>query len=176
MALLNFQRLALLVGLAWSATCQAQSFDEYQVKAAFLYTLTRFIEWPAGSFPRPSTAMTICVLGADPFGSFLDDAIRGKMIEEHPLLARRLADRQTGGCHILFIAASEQPRMRSLLASLSAPGLLTVGDTADFAAQGGIVGMRLEGDHIRLIVNLTASEQAKLKISSRVLSLASIVR
>ncbi len=78
-------------------------------------------------------------------------------------------------CHILFIAASEQNRVRSLLSSIAAPGLLTVGDTPDFAAQGGIVELRLEGDHIRLIVNRTAADRAKLKISSRVLSLATIL-
>jgi len=177
MAFLNSQRPALLFGLAWSALCQAQSFDEYQVKAAFLYTLTRFTEWPAESFPHPSSEMTICLLGADPFGSHLDDAVRGKIVNGHPLVVRRLVDRPVAGeCHILFIAAPEHPRMRALLASLSAPGLLTAGDTPDFAALGGVVALRLEGDHIRLIVNLTAADRARLKISSRVLSLATVIR
>jgi len=167
----------LLLGILLSPLCSGQAFNEYQVKAAFLYTLTRFVEWPAQSFSGPSAELAICVFGADPFGNYLADAVRGKAVEGHPLAVRRLADRPVAGeCHILFIAASEQARMRSLLAGVAAPGLLTAGDTPDFAAQGGVVGLRLEGDHIGLIVNLAAADRAKLKVSSRVLSLATVIR
>ena len=179
MELLRSHRIArlLLLGISFSRFCAAQAFNEYQVKAAFLYTLTRFIEWPSQSFSGPSAEMTVCTLGGDPFGKHLDDAIRGKIVEGHPVAVRRLTDRSGAAqCHLLFIAPSEQYRMRSLLSLVYAPGLLTVGDSVDFASQGGIVELRLEGDHIRMIVNLTAAEQAKLKISSRVLSLATIIR
>jgi YfiR/HmsC-like len=179
MAFLTSSKTArmLLLGILLSRWCAAQVFNEYQVKAAFLNTLTRFVEWPAQSFSGPSAELVICILGTDPFGNYLDDAVRGKVVEGHPLAVRRLADRPAAGeCHILFIAASEPARMRSLLTSLPAPRLLTVGDTVDFAAQGGIVGLRLEGDHIGLIVNLTAADRAKLKVSSRVLSLATVIR
>ncbi len=168
---------ALLLATLFCKLCAGQAFNEYQVKAAFLYTFARFVEWPAASFPSPSAAMAICILGADPFGNYLDDATHGKVVDGHPLAVRRIADRPAAGeCHILFIAASEQNRMRSLLSSVATPGLLTASDTPDFALQGGIVGLRLEGDHIRLIVNLAAADRAKLKISSRVLSLATVIR
>ena len=66
--------------------------------------------------------------------------------------------------------------MPALLASVGTRGILTVGDTAEFTAQGGVIGLRLDGERIRLSVNLTAAEKAKLRISSRVLSLATIIR
>ena len=170
-------RRALLLSIVAGGICQAQAFNEYQVKAAFLYTFAKFVEWPPQAFPSPSNAMTICVLGEDPFGGFLDDAVRGKTIGNRPLVVYRLANlRAAGECHILFIAASERNRMPALLASVATPGVLTVGDTAEFTAQGGVIGLRLDGDRIRLQVNLTAAEKAKLRISSRLLSLATIVR
>ena len=170
-------RRILLLGVLYAEICGAQTFNEYHVKAAFLYTFAKFVEWPPQAFPSSSSAMTICVLGEDPFGSFLDDAVRGKAVGDRPVAVYRLTELPAGReCQILFIAASEHIRMPAVLASVATRGVLTVGDTAQFAAQGGIISLRLEGERIRLSVNLTAAEKAKLRISSRVLSLATIIR
>jgi len=169
-------RRTMLLAVLVSGICRAQAFNEYRVKAAFLYTFAKFVEWPAQAFSNTSAAMTICVLGEDPFGSYLDDAVKGKVVGDRPLGVSRIADLSAArDCKILFIAASERRRMASLVASAPS-GLLTVGDTAEFAAQGGIIGLRLDGERIRLSVNLTAAEKAQLRISSRVLSLSIIVR
>jgi hypothetical protein len=179
MALLTSSRVrrALLLGILFSGICQAQAFNEYQVKAAFLYTFAKFVEWPPQAFSTPSAEITICVLGEDPFGTYLDDLVRNKTVGDRPLAVYRLANLPAENeCKILFIAASERRRIPALLASAAALGLLTVGDTAEFAAQGGVIGLRLEGERIRLSVNLSAAEKAKLRISSRVLSLATIIK
>jgi len=147
------------------------------VKAAFLYTFAKFVEWPSQSFGGPSAAITICVLGEDPFGNFLDDAVRDKALGDRTLTVRHVIDLPVGReCNILFIAASERRRMQALLAAVATIGLLTVGDTAEFAAQGGVITLQRQGERIRLLVNLSAAEKAKLRISSRVLSLATIVK
>jgi|HubBroStandDraft_6_1064221.scaffolds.fasta_scaffold754543_2 hypothetical protein len=170
-------RGALLLGILSPGICQAQAFNEYQVKAAFLYTFAKFVEWPAQAFSSPSAAMTICVLGEDPFGGFLDETVKGKTIGDRPLAVYRIAELSAGrDCKILFISISERSRTPALLASMATSGLLTVGDTAEFTTQGGIIGLRRDGERIRLSVNLAAAEKAKLRISSRVLSLATIVR
>jgi hypothetical protein len=54
-------------------------------------------------------------------------------------------------------------------------GVLTVGETEGFASQGGIVNFKLEDGRVRLEINIDAAGQAKLRISSKVLSLAQIV-
>ena len=170
-------RRAILLGILASGICRAQVFNEYQVKAAFLYTFAKFAEWPPQAFSGPSAAMTICVLGEDPFGSFLDDAVKGKAVGDRPLAVYRLTDLPTGHeCKILFIATSERRRIPALLSSMATAGVLTVGDTPDFASQGGVIGLRLDGERIRLTVNLTAADKAKVRISSRVLSLATIIK
>lgn len=167
----------MLLGALASGICRAQVFNEYQVKAAFLYSFAKFVEWPSQAFSSPSATMTICVLGEDPFGNFLNDVVRDKTVGDRPLAVHRLANlRDVAECQILFIAASERTRMPAVLASVATRGLLTVGDTAEFAAQGGVIGLRLDGDRIRLQVNLSAAEKAKLRISSRLLSLASIIK
>ena len=170
-------RRALLLGILASAVCQAQAFNEYQVKAAFLYSFARFVEWPSQAFARPSSDIAICVLGEDPFGTYLEDAVRNKAVNERPLALYRLSALPAGNeCHILFIASSERHRLPALLASIGSRAILTVGETAEFTTQGGVIGLRLDGERIRLSVNLTTAEKARLRISSRLLSLATIVR
>ena len=170
-------RQAVLLGLLVCGTCRAQAFNEYQVKAAFLYTFAKFVEWPPQAFHSPSAPIAICILGDDPFGTFLDDAVRGKTVGDRPLAVYRMTD-LTGvrDCNILFIAASERRRMSALLSAVASTGVLTVGDTAEFSAQGGVIGLQLDGERIRLKVNLPAAEKAKVRISSRVLSLATIIK
>ena len=168
---------ALVLGFLASGICLAQAFNEYQVKAAFLYTFAKFVEWPPQAFSKPTAEIAICVLGDDPFGNYLDDAVRNKTVSDRRLAVYRLNGPPAGNdCQILFIAASERHRMPALLASMGTRGILTVGDTAEFTAQGGVIGLRLDGERIRLSVNLPAAEKAKLRISSRLLSLATIIR
>jgi len=170
-------RRALLLGILASGICGAQVFNEYQVKAAFLYTFAKFVEWPPKAFSSSSAEIAICVLGDYPFGSFLDDAVRGKTVDGRPLAVYRLIDFPAGHeCKILFIATSERRRMPALLASAANSGVLTVGDTAGFASEGGVIGLQLDGQRIRLSVNLTAAKRSRVRISSRVLSLATIIK
>ena len=116
-------RRALLLGILASGICRAQAFNEYQVKAAFLYTFAKFVEWSPQSLSGGSAAITICVLGEDPFGAFLDDAVRGKTVADRPLAVIRMTDPAAGrDCKILFIAASERRRMPALLAAVTPGG------------------------------------------------------
>lgn len=172
MAILNQRgiRRALVFVVVGFGICRAQGFNEYQMKAAFLYSFAKFVEWPPQAFSSPSSAIRICVLGDDPFGKVLDETVRGKKVGRRPLPVYRMTDFPDGHeCKILFIAASERGRMSALLASVGTRGLLTVGDTAEFAAQGGVIGLRLDGERIRLLVNLSSAEKAQLRGSSRLL-------
>src|SRR5271155_6098714 len=103
--------LVLFMGLARLAAAQGQTVDEYQVKAAFLYNFAKFVEWPAGEFKSPGDPIVICVLGRNPFGPLLEQAIMGKQIDGRSLLTREVSGiRECGGCNLLFIGASEKKR------------------------------------------------------------------
>ena len=56
--------LALLAGLWFTpAPAQSAAFDEYHVKAVFLFNFTLFTQWPASAFAAPDTPLVIGVLG-----------------------------------------------------------------------------------------------------------------
>ncbi len=170
--------LALLLGGSHIQAAQGQSLDEYQVKAAFLFNFAKFVEWPAQTFRSPTDPINICILGQDPFGDALEHAVKGKTVETRVFLVPfRISEvHQASGCQILFISSTERKRVRAILAELKAPGVLTVGETEGFAVQGGMINFKLEDGRVRLEVNVEATERGQLRISSKLLNLAQIVR
>jgi hypothetical protein len=171
-------RLSLIVLAAGELQLGAQSpaLDEYQVKAAFLYNFAKFVEWPPGTFANSNDPIAICVVGQNPFGSKLEDMVQGKKIGDRAFAVRRLADtQQASKCQILLIGTAESKRIRVLLEALKG-AILTVGETDDFTAAGGIIGFKLEGTRVRIQIALETAEHIRLRISSKLLGLAEIVR
>ena len=169
--------LALAIGGLAGASALGQAVDEYQVKAAFLYNFAKFVEWPPQAFRSASAPLAICVLGQNPFGRSLEEAVDGKVVEDRKLVVRQFADvRQVSGCHILFVSSSERKSLRAILEDLKESGVLTVGETEGFTTEGGVISLVLEGDRVRFEINLDAAGRQKLRISSKLLSLARIVK
>jgi hypothetical protein len=167
--------LFLLLAGADLAGAQSRPVEEYRVKAAFLYNFAKFVEWPADSFKTASDPITICVLG-DPFGGRLEETVNGKLVDDRPLIVHEIADvAEAPGCNILFVA-SEKKRATELLGRVKASPILTVGDCANFAAAGGVIGFRLDGGKVRLEINVGAADRARIRISSKLLGLAEIVK
>jgi hypothetical protein len=167
--------VALLVFSGQTSSAQSVS-KEYQVKAAFLYNFSQFIEWPASALPG-TQPLIIGVLGEDPFGSYLDELVRGERVSNHPLIVRRfhqVAEIRT--CHILFVSQSEANRLEQILTYLKGRNILTVGDIENFAVRGGMIRFVTENNRIRFGINLEAARDANLTISSKLLRAAEIVR
>jgi len=122
-------------------------------------------------------ALTICVLGEDPFGRDLDDVVRGQVAGDRALAVKRLAQVQRGdNCHVLFVSGAEKARAERVLGVLSNTPTLTVGEGDDFTAAGGMIALLIDDNRIRFEVNLDAAGNAGLKISSKLLKLARNVR
>jgi hypothetical protein len=169
--------LYVLLAAALQLSAQAPAFDEYQVKAAFLYNFAKFVEWPPGTFANSADPIGICIIGQNPFGSTLEDMVQGKRIGDRAFVVRRLTDtQQVKGCEILFIGAGEWKRARALLDVVKGAPVLTVGETDDFTSFGGVIAFQLEGPRVRIQIDLEAAGRAKLRISSKLLSFAAIAR
>ena len=158
-----------------AVTAQERSAGEYQVKAAMLFNVAKFVEWPVEPSGRDQDPFKMCVIGRDPFGTSLD-SLKGKPVKGRQLLPVQLAGiDEIGECKVLFISSSEKRNLAAILAAASRSGVLTVSDIDRFAASGGMIGfVEVEGK-VRLEVNLAAAQHANLKISSQLLKLARIV-
>ena len=159
------------------AATAGPAFDEYQVKAAFLYNFAKFVEWPPSAFASSSEPISICIAGQNPFGSALEDMVRGKVVGGRSFAVRSLTDpQQAGKCQILFVGASERKRAWFLLDQINRTGILTVGEADEFTSIGGMVNLKLDGTRVRIQISLESAERANLKISSKLLGLAEIVK
>jgi hypothetical protein len=163
-----------MVGLCGQALL-AQRPREYQVKAAYLYSFGRFVEWPATA-PSGAPNFVVCVLGDDPFGRLLDEATGDATIRAKPVTIRRLARLEDGvECDTLFVSASEEPRLGRILKGLEGKPVLTVGDSPQFAQRGGMIGFSLDGGRVRFTVNIEAAQDAGLMMQSELLRVAAAV-
>jgi hypothetical protein len=139
---------------------------EYQVKAAFLFNFVKFVEWPSRAASGP---LMICVAGRNPFGEALADTVRGETVKDR-MLATRLISMPESGCHVVFLpqGTSSVPYLRAAHGSPT----LTVGESPEFIAEGGIVNFIAEDGRIRFQISQGAATQADLRISSHLLRLA----
>jgi len=179
MRLLKKTFLGLCLGMllaAGFARGQVSSPTEYQLKAAFLYHLAQFVEWPPDAFPTAEDPLIIGVLGADPFGKALDEIAQDEVVKNRKLKVKRYTSmEEIKTCHILFISQSETAHLDQIFSSLKERKILTVGDTEGFALRGGIVRFITEKNKIRLRINIDAAKAASLTISSKLLRAAELV-
>jgi hypothetical protein len=174
-----FSRLIVMIVLAnpLIGAMSAERVDEYRVKAAFLYNFAKFIDWPPEAFRSSGQPFGICVLGEDPFGHGLDDIVSGRTISGRSIVIRRISDaREADVCHILFVSSSLSKRSLSILAAEKMPGVLRVGECAKSASREAIILFTLDGGKVRFEIDLIAAERQNLRISSKLLTLASFVR
>lgn len=168
--------LCIVAGLVSSAFAQRPT--EYEVKAAFVYNFAKFTEWAPGAFAGDDAPIVIGVLGEDPFGAALGRTVRGKTVKGRRLAVRRFSKAGDGlrTCHILFVSASESGRLASVFKHLQGEPVLTVGEIEGFGEKGGMINFVLDQHRIRFEINPEVAERAGLKLSSRLLKLARIVR
>lgn len=169
--------LSLLALLALTPTADARDTiraRESTLKAAYLYQLANFVDWPEDR-EESTEPIRVCILGEDPFGAAID-ALEGQRAKGRQLALERFRTLdEARGCHVLFISASEAPRLDRILDQLQGESVLTVGDSADFARAGGMIGFVVRAEKLRMEINLNAAEDAGLRISAKLLELSQIV-
>lgn len=149
--------------------------SEYELKAAFLYNLGHFVSWPPNAMNNGY--FLICVLGKDPFQGMLELAISGKQLHHQPIKLRYLKRVEEGlDCQIIFISQSEEQSLSSILPALEKHPILTVSDINHFLDEGGMIRFLVRDDRVRLQINKTNANKAELVISSKLLTLAEILK
>ncbi len=165
-----------LSGGALKAYAQGSVSREYQIKAAFLYNCTKFVEWPADRFADENAPLILCVMGKDPFGAILENSFVGKTIKGRAIIINRnIGIDNLKFCHLLFVSSSEQERVPQIVAALLGASVLAIADMDRFANQGGGINLVRRRNKIRFEINPDAVNRAQLTLSSKLLELATIV-
>jgi hypothetical protein len=151
--------------------------QEYDIKAAYIYNFTKFIEWPGAKASAQST-FSICILGNDPFGPAIDNAVADKTVGGKRIVIERFpdVDAMRLSAHpidVLFIGALGPGGLEEALEYTGDLPILTIGETSGFCEKGGVIAFVIRKNRIRFEINRAAAGLSELKISSKLLQLAS---
>ncbi|MDO9425135.1 MAG: YfiR family protein [Methylobacter sp.] len=174
MSIINLSGVFFGVVLLLSQQVIADDVDvEYKVKAGYLYNFTKFITWPEDN----SETFNLCIAGEDPFGDLIDPIEQRSAFGRAIKLFRFNSLNKEQHCHILFISASIKDNLllKGMLTVHDTNKSLTVGESKEFAAQGGMIGFVNRQDKIKLQINLKMLQQSGLKISAKLLEVAELI-
>ncbi len=164
--------------LAFGAMAPAAAGDGRSIhvaKAEALANLARFVEWPSPA-RGAGGQLTFIILGDDELAVAIAAELSRKTIHGREVFVRcvrRAADVRDG--QVLYIASSEAQRIPEIVLAVRDSAVLTVADVPEFAARGGMIGFVQQDDRVRIEVNLESAQRARLKLSSRLLALSTIV-
>jgi hypothetical protein len=166
--------LAVLLLATWRCLAQTGTQHEYELKAGVLYNIIKYIEWPSDSLSNTPPTLQIGLLGQIPFAEALE-VLDGKSIQERKLVVKKLSSAQDAStCHVVFIGASEKPRLSQIIGELRQRPVLTVSEVEGFAERGGMVNLLAGQNRINMEINREVTRQSRLAVSSQLLKLAKV--
>lgn len=180
-ALLAHALLALSVSSAVRAqepppqavTVAEVTASERNIKAAFLYKFTAYVEWPESAFARPDTPLTFGVMGDEPIAAELARLATGRSVDGRPLAVRRLREGEPlAGLHVLFIGRAEGARIEQISRAAGTRPILIVTESEGALAQGSAINFVVSESRVKFAIAAESAEKRSLKLSSRLLTVA----
>lgn len=161
---------SVLCGLLCALSVMALEQDEADVKAAFIYNFTKFVEWPA----ETRGPLQVCLLGEPDRLLTALMSLEGKQSHGSSIHVLNV-NHDTGsldGCRVIVVGASETGRLAAILASAQKHPALTVSEIEHFADAGGMIGLVVDNARVQFEINAQAAQRANLKLSAQLLKLA----
>ena len=161
--------------MLWSMPSSAETTDriEAKVMAEYLLNFAKFVEWPDDVLVDGDANLILGVLGSDDFALRLSQVVQGKSVKDHRLSVRLLSKpSQYVLCHIVFFESPDTTSEPIHVPDSVTVPVLTVGESPGFIEQGGMIQFVRVGSRISFDINLSAAEEAGLKIRSRLLKVA----
>lgn len=162
--------MVALPGLADAAGAGDQAGSEDAIKAAYLYKLRNYVEWPASAGARH---MLIGVVGGDNVVAHLLELPGVGTGAGAAVQLRRLRPGDPlDGVAILFVDDAYWHRAGATVSQARAHAVLVVSESVGALDEGSIINFRLIDERIRFEISLANAEQSGLKLSSQLLALA----
>jgi hypothetical protein len=168
--------VAVLLGILVGSThVRSQAASAPELKASFLLRFARFTTWPVAILPD-DRKLSICVSGDTGVADWLDEMAHREKVDNRAVTVRRVGSGALDDCHVMFLSGNQPADRQALLRAAAGKPVLTVGDAPDFAQSGGMINFFVKAERMSFAINPTAVERAGLKLSSRLLALALIVK
>lgn len=169
--------LAIAIAALSTPAAADSVFLENDVKAAYLSKIGLFVDWPKSAFSSPTSAITVCVAGENPFGDALDKVVEGQRVDGRPIQVRYLkVVAENSGCDILYVAGPGTQSVADALNAVNGSAVLTVTDAASDDHAVGIIEFVVQNNRVRFNIDEQAAARNGISISPHLISLALSVR
>jgi hypothetical protein len=149
--------------------------SESKIKAVFLYNFTRFIDWPGNAFTSTDNTFKIGIVGTDPFGDYLEEAVRNESVSGKPIVIERFRNvKDIKDCQILYINSKDHKEIRNIIETVKQKKILTVCANPEFMKWGGMIRIYSDDNKIRMQINDAAARNEDIKISAKRLTVAEV--
>jgi hypothetical protein len=167
--------ILLLGGFSARGKAQTTTADEYEIRAAMLLNLTKFIEWPNAKVDAAHPQFLICILGPDPIGPGADRYLQNQNVGGKPVHVRHLSSTEAvNSCQILYVAESEHKNIERFAPELMKSGVLTISERSNATSPNQVIGLPTLNERVHIDINLGAAKRTGLTISSKLLRLATV--
>ena len=165
--------LILLLFITGIISAQTVSKED-NLKAAFIYNFTKFIQWP--DFDSIDT-FHITVLGNSPVINPLKKLEGTKQVKKKDIIVNQISNiSELEKAQILFISEQETQYLDAIIEQLKNRKILIVSDSEGMAEKGASVNFVLIGGKLKFELNSTVVENAGFKVSSQLQKLAIVIK
>jgi hypothetical protein len=177
----NFICKAVAVLTLFFSSCsvsiaQAATFEESDVKAAFLYYFFHFISWPEHISGSKNQSFEFCMVKNGPVINALELVLASPKAAKTVVRISKISDpEKISGCDYVFIGSASEDYAREIIAATRGRAILTVSDIDGFTSMGGMIELKRNLNRVNVLINLELLKAQGLKASSKLLNLATII-
>jgi hypothetical protein len=172
-------KLLRSLALTFFITCsftglQQEQAKEYNLKAAFIYNFTKYIEWNA---PADENEFIIGIIGESSINDALAEIVKTETVDNKKIAIRQFTKpADISLCHILFITRNCNFPLEDIVGKTSGKGTLIVSEKNGYAEHGAAINFVTVKQKLKFEANVKALNAAGLTASSQLLKLAIIIK
>ncbi|MES2398156.1 MAG: YfiR family protein [Bacteroidota bacterium] len=168
----SFLNLLILAGFSSNAQTQAQA-QEYDLKAAYIYNITKFIYWDTST---RGNEFTIGIIGSSPIYEPLLEVVKTKTVNNKKIIIRQYTKvEEINNCNMLFIPSTTTVSLEELLNKAKSKKILTVSEQEGYGKQGTAINIVKISENLKFEINIKTLESLGLKARAQFLELALII-
>lgn len=155
--------------------------SEINLKAAFLYKFTIFLEWPEGSFAKENAPFVIGVLGEKALADAIAETVSQREVRGRPFQVRSYSWEEDvePDVHLLYYDPGDvdQDELGETFRTIrkKAPNAFIVSEGEEAIHHGAHLTFSMQNARLRFLINNEAAADAHIRISSKLLRLATII-
>lgn len=151
----------------------AANAQTYQLHSVFMYSFTRYIQWPDESNQGD---FEIHVLGDSPILTELRKMAESKKVGDRPIKVARLgALGDIKKCNILFVPADKSGQLADILSKVGTNATLVVTEQSGVGAKGSGINFIEKDGKLAFEINQNALTRQRLKASNELMRFGIVI-